>query len=108
VAERAAVGQAEAAPGSDASEPGGVFSAEQLPPEQEVAGQVELEPVYGFRHAVLMQQKRRMRSQEVHYLDHPMLGVVIRLNPVDEEYLRALAAAEFGSEPLPQPSYQAP
>ena len=108
VAERTTVGQAEAAPGSDASEPGGVFSAERLPPGQEVAEEAEPEPVYGFRHAVLMQQKRRMRSKEVHYLDHPMLGVVVRLNPVDEDYLRALAAAEFGSEPLPQPTDQAP
>lgn len=30
----------------------------------------------GFR----MQQHRRMRSQELHYLDHPMLGVIVIVN----------------------------
>ena len=40
------------------------------------------EPVvnWDFRHAILVQQQRRMRSGELHYIDHPMLGVVIRVN----------------------------
>jgi hypothetical protein len=41
-----------------------------------------------------MQQKRKMRSKEVHYLDHPLLGVVIKLMPLDEEQLQELADAE--------------
>ena len=41
-----------------------------------------LEPIYPFRHAVLLQQKRRMRSGEVHYIDHPMLGVVVTITPL--------------------------
>ncbi len=29
-----------------------------------------------------MQQSRRMRSRELHYLDHPVLGMIIRVTPV--------------------------
>jgi len=51
-------------------------------------------PVYPWRHAILLQQKRRMRSTEVHYIDHPMLGVVIKISPVTKSELRDRAAAE--------------
>ena len=60
-----------------------------------------LEPVYPWRHAVTMQQKRRMRSNEVHYLDHPLFGLVIKLTPLTEEDLGILARAEAGSESSP-------
>ncbi|MCR9184546.1 MAG: peptidoglycan binding protein CsiV [Halieaceae bacterium] len=48
-------------------------------------------PVYPYRHAVLLQQQRRMRSNEVHYIDHPLMGVVIKLTPLDAEALHAAA-----------------
>ena len=54
-------------------------------------------PVYPYRHAVLLQQKRRMRSTEVHYIDHPKLGMVIKLTPLTEEDLEIMAAAEAAS-----------
>ena len=38
---------------------------------------------YPFRHAVLLSQKRRMRSDEVHYLDHPLLGAVVKVTPYE-------------------------
>lgn len=53
-----------------------------------------LGPVSPWRHAVLMQQKRRMRSQEVHYIDHPMLGVVVKLMPVSAQELEDIALAD--------------
>jgi hypothetical protein len=37
------------------------------------------QPNYAWRHAVLLQQKRRMRGGELHYIDHPMLGVLIKV-----------------------------
>ncbi len=40
---------------------------------------------YPFRHAIALQEARRMRSGETHYLDHPVLGVVIRLSPLSSE-----------------------
>ncbi len=55
----------------------------------------ELEPEYPWRHAVLMQQKRRMRSNEVHYIDHPMLGVVIKITPLSVEELDEIALEEI-------------
>lgn len=48
-----------------------------------------LEPVYPYRHAVTLQQKRRMRSGEIHYIDHPMFGIVIKLTPLNPDDLPA-------------------
>ncbi|MEP0202626.1 MAG: CsiV family protein [Halioglobus sp.] len=53
-----------------------------------------LEPAYPWRHAVRFTEKRRMRSNEVHYLDHPMLGVVVKFTPVPQEELQAIAEAD--------------
>jgi hypothetical protein len=74
------------APGQPSSLPEGV---EGLPIPEE-----DLGPVYPYRHAVLLQQERRMRSTEVHYIDHPMLGVVAKLTPLTEAELEAMALAE--------------
>ena len=43
------------------------------------------EPYYPFRHAVLVEQRRRMRSGELHYIDHPMLGLLIRIQRYEFE-----------------------
>ncbi|HEY7885208.1 MAG TPA: CsiV family protein [Cellvibrionaceae bacterium] len=32
---------------------------------------------------VTLQQSRRMRSNETHYLDHPHLGLIVRISPID-------------------------
>ena len=32
-----------------------------------------------------MIQARRMRSSELHYLDHPLFGVIVRINRYDPE-----------------------
>ena len=58
-----------------------------------------LRPVYPWRHAVALKQKRRMRSTEVHYLDHPLFGLVIKLTPLTEEDLEILAEAEALGSP---------
>lgn len=42
---------------------------------------------WGWRHAVTMRQSRRMRGGELHYLDHPLLGVVVKLTPLPPEDL---------------------
>jgi hypothetical protein len=45
-----------------------------------------------------LQQTRRMRSQEVHYIDHPSLGVLIRIlpfeNPLDTKEKEAKEAQQ--------------
>jgi len=51
-------------------------------------------PIYPYRHAVLLEQTRRMRSGEVHYIDHPLLGLIIKFTPVSAEELAAVAASQ--------------
>lgn len=40
---------------------------------------------YPYRHAVVHRQASRMRGGEIHYLDHPVIGILIRVTPADEE-----------------------
>jgi hypothetical protein len=56
---------------------------------------VEVSPTYPWRHAVLLQQTRKMRSTEVHYIDHPMMGVIVLVTPITEEELEAIAIEEL-------------
>ena len=42
-------------------------------------------PSYSYRHAVLLEQRRRMRSDELHYIDHPMFGIIIRASRLEFE-----------------------
>lgn len=68
---------------------------EEATPGEPAIEPVEVElPVYPYRHALLLQQKRRMRSTEVHYIDHPKFGLVIKLTPLSSEELAAQAEAE--------------
>tara|TARA_R110002110_G_scaffold66978_1_gene183121 strand:- start:219214 stop:220080 length:867 start_codon:yes stop_codon:yes gene_type:complete len=54
----------------------------------------QLTPLYPYRHAILLQQKRRMRSNEIHYIDHPKLGLLIKFTPLTEDDLALLARGE--------------
>jgi hypothetical protein len=65
--------------------------AQELSPVEESVG-----PEYPYGHAVLLQQTRRMRSSEVNYIDHPMLGVVVKVTPVKTDE----------PEPAPEPLAQ--
>ncbi len=65
---------------------------------EELEEPIEVGPIYPWRHAVLLQQKRKMRSTEVHYIDHPMFGVVVLVSPITDEELEAMAAVEFASD----------
>jgi hypothetical protein len=58
---------------------------------------------YPFRHAVLLQQTRRMRSGEVNYIDHPLLSVVLKITPVDQVAPEPTTNTTAGSEPAPAP-----
>lgn len=52
------------------------------------------EPEYPFRHAIVHRQSRRMRGGEIHYLDHPVIGVILRLTPVDVDNLPVTSPEE--------------
>jgi hypothetical protein len=43
-----------------------------------------------WRHSIVLAAERRMRSGETHYLDHPLFGVVVRLEPLEPEALETL------------------
>jgi len=42
-------------------------------------------PHYDYRHAILVDQKRRMRSGELHYIDHPVVGLLIKVSRFEFE-----------------------
>jgi hypothetical protein len=45
--------------------------------------------VYPYRHAVLLRQSRRMRSNEIHYIDHPLMGLLVKLTPLGPQARQA-------------------
>jgi hypothetical protein len=64
--------------------------------------------VYPFKHAVLLQQTRRMQSGEVSYIDHPMLGLVAKITSLSETESPTATEADVAipqpPEPKPVPS----
>jgi hypothetical protein len=56
-----------------------------LPPLPELAPEETDKPVYVIERIVTFRQSRRMRSEEVHYIDHPELGILVRLIPYKAE-----------------------
>lgn len=48
---------------------------------------------YYVERTVVMRQNRRMRSGEVHYLDHPLFGLLIKVTPLAEEIANKKTAA---------------
>ncbi len=45
------------------------------------------ESAYIVKHIVKMEQKRRMRSGELHYLDHPKLGLLVNIVKYEPEFV---------------------
>lgn len=41
--------------------------------------QDDIDSDYPWRHAILLEQSRRMRGGELHYIDHPVLGVLVKM-----------------------------
>jgi len=72
--------------------------------EEEEVEAVPLGPVYPWRHAIVLQQERRMRSTEVHYIDHPMMGVVVKISPLTKEELQERADSEAVQADAPSAS----
>lgn len=59
---------------------------------------------YPYRHAVLLQQTRRLRGGEVHYIDHPMLGVVAKVTPLNQSPVAPASSTEIPQPPTPAPA----
>ena len=49
--------------------------------------------------AAHINRSRRMRSNEIHYLDHPLLGILIQVTPVEDEEAPAETATDTSGQP---------
>ena len=77
-------------------EPAEIQQAAAAPPVLRQSAEVqELDPVYPYRHAIALKLKRRMRRNELHYLDHPAMGVVLKITALDEDILDTMAESEL-------------
>lgn len=57
-------------------------TTEPWSPDEMVNADSDLQkPPYAVNQIVTLQQKRRMRSGELHYVDHPRLGILIKMIP---------------------------
>ena len=52
-----------------------------LPGKSQASGQF-LSELTSPRRVTVMREKRRMRSKEIHYIDHPLMGIVVYLTPL--------------------------
>lgn len=69
-------------------------------PQSAVSGPKE-ERTYPYRHAVLLKQTRLLRSGEANYLDHPMLGVLVKVSSLSETDAGAPSQPATSTEPKP-------
>ena len=44
-----------------------------------------LQPDPSTDHYTLLDESRRMRSNELHYLDHPLMGLLINIEPIEAD-----------------------
>ena len=62
--------------------------------EQAVVIEVEQQTVLK---ETLFDQNRRLRSEEIHYLDHPLMGIIVQIRKIPKEELEAQLALEAAS-----------
>ncbi len=59
-----------------------------LPPVPNTLSENDSNQNYVIKRVVKVNQERSMRSNEVHYLDHPLLGVIIKIVPYEADKLK--------------------
>ena len=52
---------------------------------------------YRVEKTVVMRQDRRMRSQELHYIDHPLMGVLVKVTPYQIQAAEQVLGEELGA-----------
>lgn len=62
---------------------------------------------YPVQEIIQIQSQRRMRSEELHYIDHPKIGILAIIHPVEQPILEA-KPIEYISAPLPGTSVGQP
>lgn len=60
---------------------------------------------YAVERTIALRQQRRMRSNELHYIDHPLLGVVIKITPYE---FPVMETAEDEESAMPAVSIDTP
>lgn len=56
----------------------------KLPPQPNMANnEGETNQDYLIKRIVKLNQERSMRSNEIHYIDHPLLGIIVKIVPVE-------------------------
>ena len=56
---------------------------------------------YPVKEIIHVESRRRMRSEELHYIDHPKIGIIAIIHPVEQPVLEA-KPIEYISAPLPR------
>ncbi len=96
------------------------FYSTQLPPlptdQSDLSNQSSLDSVTGFygadgyasiqrefpvKEIIHIQSSRRMRSTELHYIDHPKVGILTVIHPIAEAVEKEAAPIEYIPAPLP-------
>lgn len=47
---------------------------------------------------ILFHQQRKMRSRELHYIDHPVFGLLVEITPLEKEQIKALPVVDDSIE----------
>jgi hypothetical protein len=70
---------------SAAAEPLATGEQEQSPQQLVASLALPSRPWYDFAQPVQVTQRRRMRSNEIHFLDHPLVGIIVTVSPYEFE-----------------------
>jgi hypothetical protein len=72
---------------------------EQVLSVQQLAASLALpsNPWYDFAQPVQVAQRRRMRSSEIHFLDHPLVGIIVTVTPYEFDPFTDLQTATDGA-----------
>lgn len=66
-----------------------------------IQGNIGLEPGFPVKEIIHIQSQRRMRSEELHYIDHPKVGILAIIHPVETPAAAEETPVEYISAPLP-------
>ena len=68
----------------------------------EIRGSYQATAAYPVEHIIHINSKRRMRSKELHYVDHPKIGILVIAHPVEKPKIEE-KPIEYIPAPLPTP-----
>ncbi|MGH1484937.1 MAG: CsiV family protein [Cellvibrionaceae bacterium] len=66
------------------SRPGTTTPASVKPIDAQGLSTLTYDSIVGTKPIATLQERRRMRSKELHYIDHPLMGLLILITPIDK------------------------